>query len=186
MTTTVAPAPPRVADEEGRRRGLIRMRRRATGMLVVMTFVFIAARLVEEGGGAWIGYVRATAEAAMVGGLADWFAVTAMFRYPLGIPIPHTAVIPNRKDQIGRSLGRFLQDNFLSGPMVADRISAAQPGQRVAAWLAKPDAAATVARHVADGLTAASDGLRDDEVQAAVEDLVVSRLKQVELAPVVG
>ncbi len=88
---TVPFQPPALVDEVGRRRQLVALRRRATGLLVVMTVVFVVARLAEDDGGTWVGYVRATAEAAMVGGLADWFAVTAMFRHPLGLPIPHTA-----------------------------------------------------------------------------------------------
>ncbi len=162
------------------------MRRRATGLLALMTVVFIVARAAEEGGEAWVGYVRAMAEAAMVGGLADWFAVTALFRYPLGIPIPHTAIIPSRKDQIGRSLGEFLQANFLSGPVVAERIVAAHPGERLAEWLQRPGSPETVARHAADALAALSGAMRDDEVHGAVSELVMSRLEQVELAPVAG
>src|SRR5688500_7954033 len=166
------------------------MRRKATGMLVAMTVVFVVARMAEEGGGAWIGYVRATAEAAMVGGLADWFAVTALFRHPLRVPIPHTAIIPRRKDQIGASLGEFLQANFLSGPIVAERVLAARPGARLAEWLARPGPkgasnAETVARHAADALVAVTGALRDEEVQSTIEDLVVARLRQTPVSPLV-
>ena len=170
-------AVPALADEAGRRRQLAIMRRRATGLLLAMTIVFVVARLAEEDGATWIGYVRATAEAAMVGGLADWFAVTALFRHPLRVPIPHTAIIPSRKDQIGASLGEFLQANFLSGPIVAERVLAARPGARLAEWLARPGSAETVARHAADALVAVTGALRDEEVQAAIEDLVVARLR---------
>jgi uncharacterized membrane-anchored protein YjiN (DUF445 family) len=173
-----------LADEEGRRRQLGQMRRRATGLLVAMTVVFVVARLAETDGPGWVGYLRATAEAAMVGGLADWFAVTALFRHPLGVPIPHTAIVPARKDQIGRSLGEFLQANFLSGPIVAERVLASNPGARVAEWLGRPGSAATVARHVADALVAVTEGLRDDEVHAAIEDLVVTRLRKTPVAPI--
>ena len=162
------------------------MRRRATGLLVVMTVVFVVARIAEEDGGTWVGYVRATAEAAMVGGLADWFAVTALFRHPLGIPIPHTAIIPTRKDQIGRSLGEFLQANFLSGPVVAERLLGVAPGARLAEWLGRPGSAAIVARHAADAIVAITDALDDDEVRGAIEDLVVSRLRAAPVAPLAG
>src|SRR5262245_17885510 len=110
VTDAVVGAAP--ADVE-RRRGLVRMKVVATGLLVGATVVYLVARAVEDDAPAWVGYVRAFCEAAMVGALADWFAVTALFRHPLGLPIPHTAIIPSRKDQIGRSLGEFVQHNFL-------------------------------------------------------------------------
>jgi uncharacterized membrane-anchored protein YjiN (DUF445 family) len=190
MTATAMPprAAPVVglADEVERRRQLATMRRRATALLVAMTVVFVVARMAEDEGATWVGYVRATAEAAMVGGLADWFAVTALFRHPLGVPIPHTAIVPARKDQIGRSLGQFLQANFLSGPIVEERVLASSPGARLAEWLGRPGSPATVARHLADGLVALSGALRDDEVQGAIEDLVVTRLRDTPVAPIAG
>src|SRR5919107_856175 len=93
----------------------------ATGLLVVMAAVFFAARALEHRYPA-VSYLKAFAEAAMVGGLADWFAVTALFRHPLGIPIPHTAIIPRNKDRIGETLARFLQENFLIPGVVARRM----------------------------------------------------------------
>ena len=93
----------------------------ATGLLVVMAAVFVAARALEPRYPA-LGYVKAFAEAAMVGGLADWFAVTALFRHPLGLPIPHTAIIPRNKDRIGEALASFLQENFLIPSVVARRM----------------------------------------------------------------
>ena len=99
-------------EEQQRRAGLRRMRVVATSMLVLAAVVFVVASGLEDEHG-WAGYVRATAEAAMVGAVADWFAVTALFRHPLGLPIPHTAIIQRRKDQIGASLGTFVRDNFL-------------------------------------------------------------------------
>src|SRR5213592_241809 len=102
-----------IKDEELKREQLDRMKFRATGMLVVATLIYLATRLLE-GRWPWLGYVRATAEASMVGGLADWFAVTALFRRPLGLPIPHTAIVATRKERIGRILGTFVQSHFLS------------------------------------------------------------------------
>src|SRR3712207_7275822 len=90
------------------------MKRLATGLFLVAAAVFLACVLLGEDAGAWVGYVRATAEASMVGALADWFAVTALFRHPMRLPIPHTAIIPRKKDQIGASLGTFVQENFLT------------------------------------------------------------------------
>jgi len=85
------------------------MKRLATGLFLLAAAVFLACVLIGSDAGAWVGYVRATAEASMVGALADWFAVTALFRHPLGVPIPHTNIIANRKDDIGRGLGTFVQ-----------------------------------------------------------------------------
>ncbi|HEU4641845.1 MAG TPA: DUF445 family protein, partial [Gemmatimonadaceae bacterium] len=99
-------------DDAERQAKLDRMKARATGLLVLATAIYIVARLLEPRH-PWMGFVRATAEAAMVGGLADWFAVTALFKHPLGLPIPHTAIVASRKDRIGRTLGNFVQNNFL-------------------------------------------------------------------------
>jgi len=93
----------------------------ATGLLVAMAAVFVAARAFEPAY-PWLGYIKAFAEAAMVGGLADWFAVTALFRHPLGLPIPHTAIIPRNKDRIGETLAQFLRDNFMTPTVVARRM----------------------------------------------------------------
>src|SRR6187402_2501167 len=111
------------ADQE-RRRGLQVMKGVALGALIGMAVVFAVAFAFEEQVPA-LAYVRAAAEGGMVGALADWFAVTALFRHPLGIPIPHTAIIPNRKDEIGASLGEFVQTNFLTRDVLGERLAAA-------------------------------------------------------------
>ena len=98
------------------------MKWRATSLLILAALVFVACLVIGEETGAWVGYVKATAEASMVGALADWFAVTALFRHPLRIPIPHTAIIPNKKDQIGASLGTFIQQNFLTESVLEEKI----------------------------------------------------------------
>src|SRR4249919_3004735 len=110
----------------------------ATALLVAAAVVYVVASRAEDGGPAWVGYVRAAAEAAMVGALADWFAVTALFRRPLGLPIPHTAIIPTRKDAIGRSLGDFVGANFLAEDVVRGRLRRGDLAGRVGAWLVKP------------------------------------------------
>ena len=99
------------------------MRRVATGLLVLMAVIFLIARSFEDRAPG-IAFVTAFAEAAMVGALADWFAVTALFRHPLGIPIPHTAIIPTNKDRIADSMARFLRSNFLTPAVVARRMRA--------------------------------------------------------------
>src|SRR5580698_4766795 len=100
-------------------RQLRRMKAIAASLLVGAAAVFVVCVTVGHGHGGW-GYLQASAEAALVGGFADWFAVTALFRHPLGLPIPHTAIIPRKKDQIGEALAGFVQQNFLSGAVVTE------------------------------------------------------------------
>ncbi len=172
-------------DDATRQRQLSRMKSRATGLLAFCGVLFVIARIFESRY-PWLGYVRATAEASLVGGLADWFAVTALFRHPLGIPIPHTAIIPARKDRIGRSLGGFVQNNFLSREVIASRIAGLHPTERLARWLSVPENSAKLARHVAAGLAEGAQVLRDEDVQSMIERGLVERVRQIPVAPVVG
>jgi uncharacterized membrane-anchored protein YjiN (DUF445 family) len=181
----VAPAlGPTPADRE-KRRDLRAMKWRATALLVVAAVVYVVARAYEDGHG-WAGYVRATAEAAMVGGLADWFAVTALFRHPLGIPIPHTAIIPRRKDQLGASLASFVEDNFLSDDVITEKLRQTSIARRGARWVVDPEHAATVSRHAGAALRGGLDVLRDEEVQDVVERAVLARVRAVRAAPLAG
>jgi uncharacterized membrane-anchored protein YjiN (DUF445 family) len=161
------------------------MKARATGLLLLAAVVFVVARVLEDEHG-WAGYVRATAEAAMVGGLADWFAVTALFRHPLGIPIPHTAIIPRRKDQLGASLGTFVEENFLSREVVVEKLRASSISRRAARWATDPEHSSTVSRHVGAALHGGLDVLRDEDVQDVVERAVLDRVRGVRLAPLAG
>lgn len=172
-------------DDEIKRQRLVAMKRTATGMLVVVAALFLAARLLEAQY-PWLSWVRAFAEAAMVGGIADWFAVTALFRHPLGIPIPHTAIVPARKDRIGTALGNFVQRNFLQREVVEQKLAAMKLGERAARWLAEPDNSRRIARHVATGLSGAVSVLRDDDVQGVVDRAVVTRLRRVQVAPMLA
>jgi uncharacterized membrane-anchored protein YjiN (DUF445 family) len=122
----------------------------------------------------------------MVGGLADWFAVTALFRRPLGLPIPHTAIIPSKKDELGRSLGDFVGANFLSEAVVRNRLRGAGIVRRVGNWLARPVHAERVAGELATVVRGAIGVLRDEDVQAALEDAVIGRLLATEAAPRLG
>ncbi|HLT70513.1 MAG TPA: DUF445 domain-containing protein [Acidimicrobiales bacterium] len=180
-------APPRfeTAADRLRRQLLARGRRQATGLLVAVAAVFVALQLWGEDA-TWVGYAEAAVEAGMVGGLADWFAVVALFRHPLRLPIPHTAIIVTRKDQFGRTLGNFVQTSLLTPDVVAERVRGARLVPRVAAWMAEPDNAARVARHAADAAVTAADLLRDDEVHRALEDVARRRLETTPLAPVAG
>jgi uncharacterized membrane-anchored protein YjiN (DUF445 family) len=161
------------------------MKRVATGMLVVAAGLFVAARLLEPRY-PWLSWVRAFAEAAMVGGIADWFAVTALFRHPLGIPIPHTAIVPARKDRIGTALGHFVQRNFLQREVVAEKLAGMHLGERAARWLAAPQNSRRLARHVATGLAGAVHVLRDEDVQAVADRAVIARLRGVQVAPLLA
>ena len=151
-------------------------------MLIVAAAIFVATRIFESEY-SWLGYVRATAEAAMVGGLADWFAVTALFRYPLGLPIPHTAVIKTRKAQLGRSLGEFVQENFLASEEVTEKLRQARIGERLGLWLRDAEHAQTVGKHTSAALAGALDVLDDDAVQGALEHSISARLRQIEASP---
>lgn len=172
-------------DDEIKRQRLVKMKRTATGMLVVVAVLFGVSKYFEATY-PWLAWVRAFAEAAMVGGIADWFAVTALFRHPLGIPIPHTAIVPARKDRIGTALGNFVQRNFLQREIVAQKIAAMKLGERAARWLAEPENSRRLARHVATGLSGAVNVLKDDDVQAVADRAVVARLRTMQVAPLLA
>ena len=190
-TTAAAPAAVGPAalqitpDDEVKRVRLVQMKRVATLMLVGVAVLFVVTRFLESRY-PWLGFVRAFAEAAMVGGIADWFAVTALFRHPMGIPIPHTAIVPSRKDRIGTALGNFVQRNFLTREVVSGKIAAMQLGNRAAQWLSRPENSRRLARHAAHGLSGAVGVLRDDDVQALVDRGIVSRLRRMPAAPLMA
>lgn len=172
--------------QEGERLArLQRMQRFATGLLVAMTVVFAITSFLERRY-PWLGFVRAISEAAMVGGVADWFAVTALFRHPLGVPIPHTAIIPARKDRIGRSLGGFVQANFLSHAVLTARLQAFRPSERIARWLVVPENARRISRHAASALAGAANVLKDEDVQALIDRSLVARIRRTRVAPLLG
>jgi uncharacterized membrane-anchored protein YjiN (DUF445 family) len=136
--------------------------------------------------GTFLGYVQAGAEASMVGGVADWFAVTALFRRPLGLPIPHTALIVERKDQFAATLGQFVQENFLNADVLAERIRSAGLVPRLAAWLADRANAARFAGHAADLVVTAAEALRDEDVQRVLTAELTRVVDAVEVAPLAG
>jgi len=173
------------ASEQARRRQLAVTKRRATGLLAAVTVVFVVTA-VWGGGSTWAGYLEATAAASMVGGLADWFAVTALFRHPLGLPIPHTAIVVERKDAFGATLAAFMRESFLSREVLVERVRAAGVVGRLGGWLAKEGNAGRVAAEMADAAVAGADLLRDDDVHRVLEDLVRTRVEAVPLAPLAG
>ncbi|MGW0372627.1 DUF445 domain-containing protein [Streptomyces coeruleorubidus] len=179
--TTFSPA-----DEE-KQRGVRRMKLTATGLLLFVAVVYILAKWAQNSGaGPWAAYVAAAAEAGMVGALADWFAVTALFRHPLGIPIPHTAIIPTKKDQLGVSLGEFVGENFLSEDVVRQRLRAVGIGSRLGAWLAAPEHADRVTAELSTALRGALTVLRDSDVQAVVGEAITRRANAQEIGPGIG
>jgi uncharacterized membrane-anchored protein YjiN (DUF445 family) len=162
------------------------MRIVATGMLVVMAGLFFLARALEPLHPGW-GFLRAFAEAAMVGGLADWFAVTALFRHPLGLPIPHTAIIPRNKDRIGDTLAAFLKDNFLIPGVVARRMRQVDVAGAVGRFLANPSETegrtrVTASRIVADVMEA----LDQERLGGMIKGAIDSRLRSLDAAPMLG
>ena len=171
-----------VAERQAR---LTRMKRIATGLFIFVTAVFVATRLLEERY-PWLGWVRAMSEAAMVGALADWFAVTALFRHPLGIPIPHTAIVPNRKDRIGASLGGFVQNNFLSRELIGAKLRQIGISRRIGEWLRDPANARKISLHASKALAGTVQVLRDDDVQDLLDRSVIARIRATRVAPVVG
>jgi len=168
-----------------RLRALRRMKVIAASLLVVAAAVYVVCRAVGDGHGAW-GYVQAAAEASMVGGLADWFAVTALFRHPLGLPIPHTAIIPRKKDQIGEGLAGFVQDYFLTTAIVGERVAAAHVPQRIGAWLADPEHARQVAQELSNAVSGMASVLQDNELRDAVATFADKRLRELDAAPLLA
>jgi uncharacterized membrane-anchored protein YjiN (DUF445 family) len=172
-------------DEATRQAALDLMKRRATALLIIATVVFFITRWFEPHYG-WLGIIRATAEAAMVGGLADWFAVTALFRHPMGIPIPHTAIVPARKDRVGRTLGAFVQKNFLTREVIANRLRSIDVATRLAQWLASPDNVRQIARHAASSLASAAQLVRDEDVEGFIDRGVAERVRSMKAAPLLS
>ncbi|ONM47671.1 DUF445 domain-containing protein [Nocardia donostiensis] len=177
-----------LTDEAGKRRDLWRMKAVATGLLAVATAIYLCCRWLESrgAGGDWVGYVRAASEAGMVGALADWFAVTALFRHPLGLPIPHTAIIRRKKDQLGASLGDFVGTNFLAPEVVSAKIESAQVPLRVGRWMADPGHAARVAEESSTILRAVVGVLRDEDVQQVIDNTIVKRIAEPQWGPPIG
>ncbi|GAB2761382.1 DUF445 domain-containing protein [Amycolatopsis magusensis] len=185
--TTPADPPGGLAGEEAKRAGLRKMKLVALSFLLGAFVIFLLASWAQsQGWPAWVGYVRAAAEAGMVGALADWFAVTALFRHPLGIKIPHTAIIPNKKDALGKSLGEFVGSNFLSEAVIRDKLRRVGISARLGGWLAQPENAERVTSEVATVLRGAVTVLRDDDVQAVVEQAVARRLLDRPWGPPLG
>ncbi|MEZ5153286.1 DUF445 domain-containing protein [Rhodococcus zopfii] len=174
-------------DDDVKRGDLRRMKAVATGFLVFATVVYLFCRWQEtRGAGEWVGYARAAAEAGMVGALADWFAVTALFRHPLGIPVPHTAIIKKKKDQLGASLSSFVGTNFLAPEVVSAKIESAQIPLRVGGWMAQPANAHRVAQETSTVLRGIVTVLREEDIQQIIDNTIVKRIAEPEWGPPIG
>jgi len=181
MTLTITSDP---AADAQRRRGLRQMRLVALSLLVLAAIVFLAT-LSRADDGFW-GFVHAGAEASMIGAVADWFAVTAIFRHPLGVPIPHTALIPRRKDLLARSLQDFMGENFLREEIIRERVLSARVSNRVARWLAEPENARRVVNEGSNVLAIGLQRMRDEAVAELVEEAILPRLREEPISPVAG
>ena len=169
-------------DDATRRIRLRRMRIVATGLLVLMAIIYA---LTYGMGGAW-GYVNAAAEAGMVGAIADWFAVTALFRHPLGIPIPHTALVPRRKDDLGASLEQFVTENFLTPQVLREKFLDAQVVLRLGEWLAQPEHAERVVSEAVPIIRRGLERVDEEEIRTLVDQVLLPRLRAEELSGVAG
>lgn len=172
-------------SQAGRERLLQATRRRATALLGGVTVVFVVSSALRRDA-TWLSWVQAATLASMVGGLADWFAVTALFRRPLGLPIPHTAIIVERKDRFARTLGSFVAESFFSTDAVMNRVDAAQAIPRAAEWLAKTENAKLVASQLADLLGGAVTVFDDAETAELVNSAIRARVDDIALAPLAG
>ncbi|WP_188585248.1 DUF445 domain-containing protein [Gordonia jinhuaensis] len=148
----------------------------ATSLLIVATVIYFLMRWLEHRDGAnvaaWVGYVRSAAEAGMVGALADWFAVTALFKKPLGLPIPHTALIPRKKDQIGDQLGEFVEENFLTPTVIEGRVESLRLPQRVSHWIADPAHSEQISAEAGRLIGLVAEMLDDEDVERFITSTV--------------
>jgi uncharacterized membrane-anchored protein YjiN (DUF445 family) len=167
--------------EENARRRLKRNRALASGLLLASGAILIGTHLVETPGFSIL-LLRAAAEAGIVGGLADWFAVTALFRRPLGLPIPHTAIIPHNKDRIAEALGRFVERNFLTEETVLKKLRSADAAKRFTVWLAAPETAAAIADAVVKALPYIVRSLQDSDLQRFAQQTLGEQLRQADVA----
>ena len=180
---------PQAGNQEARRADLRRWKAIALSFLIGAAVIFLACswwQASESGAPVWVGYVRAAAEAGMVGGLADWFAVTALFRRPLGLPIPHTALIPNNKDRVGDALSDFVEENFLT----ADALSAKVREAELPLWLARqgvePGKAEEVSAWIGERAASVVEDLDPEEAEQFIRTQVMDRLAEPEWGPPLG
>ena len=184
MSATITMVTANPAADEERRRGLRRMRSLAVGLLLFAAVVYVLTLDQEQA--SFLGFVNAGAEASMVGAIADWFAVTALFKHPLGIPIPHTALVPRKKDELGRGLEEFFGENFLQEGIIRDRVAAATISERLGVWLSDPVNARRVVDEVSDVAAIALGRVKDEHIVELVDSVLVPRFREEPIAPLLG
>ena len=161
---------------------LKRMKVIALALLIIMGVIFlISGKFMNQY--PWLKFVKAFSEAAMVGGLADWFAVVALFRHPMGIPIPHTAIIATKKDNLGRGLANFVKNNFLSNESIAEKINNLDVTARLESWLNTPGNARQIADKLCNALPDIINGLDDKQMSKMISNNLREQLQNIELAP---
>ncbi|MEO8907338.1 MAG: DUF445 domain-containing protein [Microbacteriaceae bacterium] len=173
------------AADAARRYALRRMKAIALGLLIALAVVFTVSFALQQQY-PWLQYVRAAAEGGMVGALADWFAVTALFRHPFGLKIPHTAIIPNRKDEIGESLGEFVETNFLSETVVRGKLESIDVATVLGSWLAQPRNAKRVTAEASSALRGIATMLDDEDMKTLIESIVHRHVLDPLWAPPLG
>ena len=166
-------------------RRLKRNRALATGLLIASGVILAATHLVIAPGFAIL-LLRAASEAAIVGGLADWFAVTALFRHPAGLRIPHTAIIPKNKDRIAEALGRFVESNFLTEETVLRKLRSADAAKRFTVWLAAPESATAIAASFVKALPYIMRSIDDPDFQRFAQHSLGEQLKETDVASLLG
>ena len=181
LNTDPVSGPSGASYDEQRRLGLSRNRMLATGLLAVMGGVYVGTHFVSPTFAVLL--IRAGAEAGLVGGLADWFAVTALFRRPLGLPIPHTAIVPTNKERIAQALSRFVEQNFLTRELLVRKVRELEVGKRAAHWLASPATAPTIADWVVKALPPLIRALEDAKLREFANRTLGYQLRSAKLAP---
>ena len=178
---------PRDADAraDGKIRAYLRTKGLATALLAAMAALYAVSRMFEARSPA-LGFVRALAEAAMVGGIADWFAVTALFRHPLHLPLPHTAIIPRNKDRIGDNLAKFVETNFLAPELIAGKLAHIDLTMQFAQWLAQPERSRQIARWTLDFLPSLLAAIDDEDVRRFLHDNLARRVRSLDTPSIVG
>ncbi|EEW48419.1 hypothetical protein HMPREF0290_2985 [Corynebacterium efficiens YS-314] len=180
---------PSAEVEAQRRKALRRHKAFALGLLIFAAVVYLICRYIETRPGdtaAWVGFVRAASEAGMIGGLADWFAVTALFRHPMGLPIPHTALIRKKKDELGVALSSFVGENFLNAQLITEKVRQAKIPERAGQWLAQPENSEVVSREVGKLTANVVKAIDPEDAEAVINSALIDKLAEPAWGPPLG